>query len=144
MHARLFGTLEYVRKKCHPARLFTKKINKRVRTIFFYPIFTSALAYITDNLCTLVCRIDVHARLLILRKKIPSARSYLGLHVYCFWQKFPPPRLFYLARLMFFIFNEYVHNMYLIYLHILRSAFEYYVFFSEKGTKGTYLIIILL
>ena len=38
----------------------------------------------------LVCRIDVHARLLILRKKFPPARPYLGLHVYWFWEKNPP------------------------------------------------------
>ena len=27
-------------------------------------------------------------------KKIPPARSYLGLHVYCFLEKIPPARLF--------------------------------------------------
>ena len=31
---------------------------------------------------TLVYRIDVYARLLILRKKIPPIWSYFGLHVY--------------------------------------------------------------
>ena len=38
---------------------------------------------------TLVYRIDVHARLSILRKKFPPARPYFGLHVYCFWEKKP-------------------------------------------------------
>ena len=30
----------------------------------------------------------------IFEKKIPPAWSYLGLHVYCFWEKIPPARLF--------------------------------------------------
>ena len=40
---------------------------------------------------TLVCGIDVHARLLILRKKIPPARPYFGLHVcrLMFFKNFP-------------------------------------------------------
>ena len=29
-------------------------------------------------------------------KKFPPARPYLGLHVYCFWKKNPPARLFFL------------------------------------------------
>ena len=54
------------------------------------------------SLCTLVCRIDVHLRLLILRKKFPL----YGLIWVCmfidFDKNFPPARLFWPARLMFF------------------------------------------
>ena len=42
------------------------------------------------SLTTLVYQIDVHARLLILRKKFPPVRPYFGLHIYCFCDKKNP------------------------------------------------------
>ena len=51
---------------------------------------------------TLVYRIDVHARLLILRKKSPLHGLILVCTFIDFEKKFPPVRLFCPARLLFF------------------------------------------
>ena len=53
--------------------------------------------------CTLVCRIDVHARLLILRKKSPLYGLILVCTFIDFEKKFPPARLFHPARLLVFV-----------------------------------------
>ena len=49
---------------------------------------------------TLVCQIDVHARLLILRKKSPLHGLILVCTFIDFEKKFPPARLFHPARLL--------------------------------------------
>ena len=54
-------------------------------------------------LCTLVYRIDVHARLLILRKKSPLYGLILVCTFIDFEKKFPPARLFHPARLLLFV-----------------------------------------
>ena len=53
-----------------------------------------------DLLSTLVCRIDVHARLLILRKKSPLHGLIWVCTFIDFEKKFPPARLFHPARLL--------------------------------------------
>ena len=52
-----------------------------------------------EKLCTLVYRIDVHARLLILRKKSPLHGLILVCTFIDFEKKLPPARLFHPARL---------------------------------------------
>ena len=60
----------------------------------------------SESQCTLVCRINVHARLSILRKKSPLH----GLTWVCtfidFEKKFPPARLFHPARLLVLVQYE--------------------------------------
>ena len=51
-------------------------------------------------LCTLVYRIDVHARLLILRRNSPLHGLILVCTFIDFEKKFPPARLFHPARLL--------------------------------------------
>ena len=51
-------------------------------------------------LSTLVCRIDVHARLLILRKKSTLHGLILVCTFNVFEKKIPPARLFHPARLL--------------------------------------------
>ena len=53
-----------------------------------------------SKLGTLVCLIDVHVRLLILRKKSPLHGLILVCAFIDFEKKFPPARLFYPARLL--------------------------------------------
>ena len=40
-------------------------------------------------------------------KKFPPAQPYLGLHVYWFWEKIPPARLFHPARVLVFVLHVY-------------------------------------
>ena len=54
----------------------------------------------SNQLSTLVYRIDVHARLLILRKKSPLHGLILVCTFIDFEKKFPPARLFHPARLL--------------------------------------------
>ena len=56
---------------------------------------------------TLVYRIDVHARLLILRKKSPLYGLILVCTFIDFQKKFPPARLFHPARLLVLICSKF-------------------------------------
>ena len=57
------------------------------------------------NQCTLVYRIDVHARLLILRKKSTLYGLILDCTFIDFEEKFPPARLFHPARLLILVIH---------------------------------------
>ena len=56
---------------------------------------------------TLVYRIDVHARLLILRKKFPLYGLILVCTFIDFEEKFPPARLFHPARLLILVCSKF-------------------------------------
>ena len=71
------------------------------------------------GLSTLVYRIDVHARLLILRKKIPLHGLILVCTFIDFEKKFPPARLFHPAH--FTKSNlKYVLDKYLIFAKVIK------------------------
>ena len=63
---------------------------------------------IIDDYRTLVYRIDVHARLLILRKKSPLHGLILVCTFIVFEKKFPSARLFHPARLVILVCSKFL------------------------------------
>ena len=61
------------------------------------------IIFCKQEVCTLVYRIDVHARLLILRKKSTLYGLILDCTFIDFEEKFPPARLFHPARLLILV-----------------------------------------
>ena len=62
---------------------------------------------LVQNSTTLVYRIDVHARLLILTKKSPLHGLILVCMIIDFEEKFPPARLLHTARVLVFVLHVY-------------------------------------
>ena len=129
-----------------------RKLRNSVRPWLFHKkIFSKLVLHIKSNALnlkilnsygTLVCRIDVHARLLTLRKNsplhgpilictfidfekiftpahlfFPAQQSYFGLHVYQFWEKISPCTvLFWSARLL--ILRQFSHLHVYFVLHV--------------------------
>ena len=90
MHALLFGTLEYMQIIVSPLFIaffnFGRKNTENLRLINGH--FLTTLGHFFANYSSVPN--SSACTFINFEKKIHPARSYLGLHVYWFWQNFPP------------------------------------------------------